>query len=205
MKGKRQIRYDIPNAVEMRKEKENIGMVDKKSNAKGVSPHLIKQAMSLLCLCRILGLLWLCSLFIYLFFGTITYIGGMPPLIIAVCVVAVALWIVSSIVLVAIFVRSVWRSRSNAPDASHSAMARWFSSVASGLLGGVAAVQVNYLFPSERTLHSYWLSILLLFSLIGMLVGTVPLAFTLKPRTTAFLAWIVSAAFSWFIIVNNFR
>ena len=50
----------------MRKEKENIGMVDKKSNAKGVSPHLIKQAMSLLCLCRILGLLWLCSLFIYL-------------------------------------------------------------------------------------------------------------------------------------------
>ena len=189
----------------MRKVKENIEMGDKKRSAKGVSPHLIKQAMSLLCLCRILGLLWLCSLFIYLFLGTITYVGGMPPLIIAVCVVAVALWIVSSIVLVAIFVRSVWRSRSNAPDASHSAMARWFSSVASGLLGGVAAVQVNYLFPSERTLHSYWLSILLLFSLIGMLVGTVPLAFTLKPRTTAFLAWIVAAVFSWFIIVNNFR
>ena len=189
----------------MRKVKENIEMGDKKRSAKGVSPHLIKQAMSLLCLCRILGLLWLFSLFIYLFLGTITYVGGMPPLIIAVCVVAVALWIVSSIVLVAIFVRSVWRSRSNAPDASHSAMARWFSSVASGLLGGVAAVQVNYLFLSERTLHSYWLSILLLFSLIGMLVGAIPLVCPLKPRLTAILAFVLSAAFSWWLIANVFR
>jgi hypothetical protein len=32
----------MPNAVEMRKVKENIEMGDKKSNAKGVSPHLFK-------------------------------------------------------------------------------------------------------------------------------------------------------------------
>ena len=36
----RQIRYNTPNAVEMRNVKEDIGMVDKKSNAKVVSPHL---------------------------------------------------------------------------------------------------------------------------------------------------------------------
>ena len=36
----RQFRYNMPNAVEMRKVKENIEMGDKKSNAKGVSPHL---------------------------------------------------------------------------------------------------------------------------------------------------------------------
>ena len=30
----------MPNAVEMRNVKEDIGMVDKKSNAKVVSPHL---------------------------------------------------------------------------------------------------------------------------------------------------------------------
>ena len=38
----RQFRYNMPNAVEMRKVKENIEMGDKKSNAKGVSPHLFK-------------------------------------------------------------------------------------------------------------------------------------------------------------------
>ena len=32
--------YNMPNAVEMRKVKENIEMGDKKSNAKGVSPPL---------------------------------------------------------------------------------------------------------------------------------------------------------------------
>ena len=32
--------YNMRNAVEMRKVKENIEMGDKKSNAKGVSPHL---------------------------------------------------------------------------------------------------------------------------------------------------------------------
>ena len=32
----------MPNAVEMRKVKENIEMGDKKSNAKGVSPHLFQ-------------------------------------------------------------------------------------------------------------------------------------------------------------------
>ena len=41
MKGKRQIRYNTPHAVEMRNVKENIEMGDEKSNAKGVSPHLI--------------------------------------------------------------------------------------------------------------------------------------------------------------------
>jgi hypothetical protein len=189
----------------MRKVKENVEMSDKKSNAKGVSPRLIKQAMSLLCLCRILGLLWLCSLFTFLFLGTTTYAGGMPLLDFAVYVLAIIAWIVSSIVLVAIFVRSVWRSRSKAPDESRPAMARWLSSVASGLLGGVAAVQVNYIFPGERTLHSYWLSILLLFSLIGMLVGAIPLVFPLKPRMTAILAFVLSAAFSWWLIANVFR
>ena len=195
----------MSNAVEMRKVKENIEMGDKKSNTKGVSPRLIKQAMSLLCLCRILGLLWLCSLFTFLFLGTTTYAGGMPLLDFAVYVLAIIAWIVSSIVLVAIFVRSVWRSRSKAPDESRPAMARWFSSVASGLLGGVAAVQVNYIFPGERTLHSYWLSILLLFSLIGMLVGAIPLVFPLKPRMTTILAFVLSAAFSWWLIANVFR
>ena len=42
LKGKWQIRYNTPNAVEMRKVKENIEMGDKNSNAKGVSPHLIE-------------------------------------------------------------------------------------------------------------------------------------------------------------------
>ena len=36
-----QFRYNILNAVEMSKVKENIEMGDEKSNAKGVSPHLI--------------------------------------------------------------------------------------------------------------------------------------------------------------------
>jgi hypothetical protein len=153
----------------------------------------------------VLGTIWLSSLFTYLLLGTITYAGGMPPLIVSVCIIAIVLWIISSVLLVAIFVRSIWRTRSKAPDASRPAMLRWFTAVVSGLLGGVAAHQVNHLFPGSHTYHGEWLPCLLLFSLIGMLVGTVPLAFTLKPRTTAFLAWIVSAAFSWFIIVNNFR
>lgn len=155
--------------------------------------------------CRIIGMLWICSLLTYLFCGNITYAGGMPPLIVAVCVAAVALWIASSVLLVAVFVRSVWRSRSNAIGAYRPAMARWFSSVGSGLLGGVAALQVNHLFPGEWTHHSEWLPCLLLFSLVGMLVGTIPLAFFTKSRTAAIFAFILSAAFSWLIIVNNFR
>ena len=37
----RQFRYNMPNTVEMRKVKENIGMCDKKRSTKGVPPHLI--------------------------------------------------------------------------------------------------------------------------------------------------------------------
>ncbi len=84
-------------------------------------------------------------------------------------------------------------------------MARWVSSVGSGLLGGVAALQVNHLFPGEWTRHSEWLPCMLLFSLVGMLIGTIPLAFFTKSRTAAVFAFVLSAAFSWFIIVNNFR
>ena len=155
--------------------------------------------------CCVLGTIWLSSLFTYLFLGTITYAGGTPPLIIAVCTIASVLWIVSSVFLAAIFVRSMWHSGSKATAASRQAIIRWFVSVFSGLLGGVAAHQVNHLFPGEWTLHSDWLPGMFLFSLVGMLVGAIPLAFPLKPRTTAILAFVFSAAFSWFIIVNNFR
>lgn len=153
----------------------------------------------------VLGTLWLISLFTYLLLGTITYAGGMPLLIMAVCIIAIVLWIISSVILVAIFVRSIWRSRSKAPDASRPAMLRWFAAVVSGLLGGVAAHQVNHLFPGSHTYHGEWLPCLLLFSLIGMLVGAIPLVFPLKPRLTAILAFVLSAAFSWWLIANVFR
>ena len=155
--------------------------------------------------CSVLGTIWLSSLFTYLLLGTITYAGGMPPLIIAVCTIAIVLWIISSVFLVAIFVRSVWLARPKAPVASRPTMIRWFASVFSGLLGGIAAHQVNHLFPGEWTWHAEWLLGLFLFSLVGMLVGAIPLAFNLKLRTTAILAFVLSAAFSWLIIVNNFR
>ena len=182
----------------MRKLRESLS--EKYAAVRGAVPAASKTG-----LWGVLGTLWLISLFTYLLLGTITYAGGMPLLIMAVCIIAIVLWIISSVLLVAIFVRSIWRTRSRAPDASRPAMLRWFAAVVSGLLGGVAAHQVNHLFPGSHTYHGEWLPCLLLFSLIGMLVGPVPLAFTLKPRTTAFLAWIVAAVFSWFIIVNNFR
>ena len=153
----------------------------------------------------VLGAIWLSSLFTYLLLGTITYAGGMPLLIIAVCTIAIVLWLLSSIFLVAIFVRSVWLVRSKASAASRPTLIRWFASVFSGLLGGIAAHQVNHLFPGEWTRRSEWLLGLLLFSLVGMFVGAIPLAFNLKPRTAAILAFVLSAAFSWLIIVNNFR
>jgi hypothetical protein len=155
--------------------------------------------------CGILGGLWLSSLFAYLFLGTITYAGGMPPLIIAGCTIAIVLWIISGVFLTVIFVRSTWLARSKAPAASLQAISRWFAAVFSGLLGGVAAHQVNHLFPGKWTLHSDWLPGMFLFSLVGMLVGAIPLAFPLKPRTTVILAFVFSATFSWLIIVNNFR
>ena len=155
--------------------------------------------------CSVLGKLWLSSLFAYLFLCTITYAGGMPPLIIVVCTIAIVLWIVSSVFLAVIFVRSIWLARFKAPTAFLPAMSRWFASVFSGLLGGVAAHQVNHLFPGKWTLHSDWLPGLLLFGLGGMLVGAIPLMFPLKPRTTAILAFFLSTAFAWLIIVNNFR
>lgn len=155
--------------------------------------------------CRILGGIWLCSLFVYLFLGTTTFAGGTPPLISAICVIASISWIVSSLSFVIIFVRSILLSRSNKPVASRPAIVRWFVSVASGLVGGVAAHQVNHLFPGEWTRHSDWLPGMLLFGLVGMLVGATPLVLPLKPRTTAVLALILSGAFSWWIIVNIFR
>ena len=84
-------------------------------------------------------------------------------------------------------------------------MFRWFAAVACGLLGGIAAHQLNYLFPGSRTSYADWLGGLLLFSLVGMLVGAIPLAFPLKLRMTAIFSFILSAAFSWWIIVNVFR
>ncbi len=160
--------------------------------------------MSPACLCRILGALWLCSFFTHLFLGSITF-GWTPPIVNVVGVVAFVLWIVSSVLLVAFFVRSVWRSRSNAPDAFSQMITRWFSAVASGLLGGVTAHQVNHLFPGYMTFHSDWLFGMFFFGLIGMLVGAIPLAFHLKSRTTAIIAFIFSAAFSWFVIAGSFR
>ena len=156
-------------------------------------------------ICSVLGTIWLSSLFTYLLLGTITYAGGMPPLIVSVCIIAIVLWLISSVFLAAVFVRSIWLSGSKSPDASRPAMIRWFASVFSGLLGGVAAHQVNHLFPGEWTLHSDWLPGMFLFSLVGMLVGAIPLAFPVKPRTTVILAFVFSATFSWLIIVNNFR
>ena len=41
----RQFRYNTPNAVEMRKVKENIEMCDRNNNAKVVSPHLFHQKL----------------------------------------------------------------------------------------------------------------------------------------------------------------
>ena len=49
----------MPNAVEMRKVKENIEMGDKKSNAKGVSPHLFVKGMSIATVSAFAGMLFL--------------------------------------------------------------------------------------------------------------------------------------------------
>ena len=84
-------------------------------------------------------------------------------------------------------------------------MSRWLYAIAGGLLGGVAASLANHLFPGYWTDRAALVPELILFALVGMLVGAVPLAFPFKPRKTALLAFLLSAAFSWWVIVLNFR
>ena len=154
---------------------------------------------------KVLGMLWLCSLFVYLCIGSTTFIGGTQCLIGVVCAIAGILWIASSVMLVAIFVKTALPSRSNAPDASRSSIVRWFASVAGGLLGGVAAQTVNHLFPGRWTNHANLLADLVIFGLVGMLFGVIPLVFSLKARTSAILALILSSALTWLIVASSFR
>ena len=153
---------------------------------------------------RVLGTLWLCSLVVYLFLGLVDC-AEEPPLCAPICATAGILWIVDSVLLVVLFVRSRRTARTAAPDAPRRTMARWFAAIAGGLLGGVAATLANHLFPGCYTVHANIMIDFFLFALIGMLVGAIPLAFPFKPRKTALLAFLLSAAFSWWVIVLNFR
>ena len=156
-------------------------------------------------LSRIIGAIWLCSLLVYLFLANITYAGEEPALMGAVRMASGLLWIVCGILLVVLFVLSRRFAKANVPDAFRMTMARWFGAVSSGLIGGIAAVIANHLFPGRWTDHGTFLPELILFALVGLLIGAIPLAFAFKSRKTAIAAFLLSVAVSWWIITLNFR
>ena len=120
-----------------------------------------------------------------------------------VCMVCGLLWCVCSVILVVLFVLPRRSAKTDASNAFRMTLAHWFGAVSSGLIGGVAAVLANHLFPGRWTNHGTILPELILFAMVGLLVGAIPLAF--KSRKTAFIAFLLSAAVSWWIITLNFR
>ena len=156
-------------------------------------------------LSRVIGAIWLCSLLVYLFLASITYAGEEPALMGIVCLASGLLWIVCGILLVVLFVLSRRLAKTDASDTFRTTMTRWFGAASGGLVGGVAAALANHLFPGRWTDHGTFLPELILFALVGLLVGAIPLAFAFKSRKTVIVAFLLSVAVSWWIITLNFR